>query len=114
MAETKKKRPPKFKVPRKGEKCSKVVKPKSAFHKGSFRWVSVGDRSSSLVMVGCPLATRSKTMARDAKKSTRWDPRSPVGRQCTFSGSGEKAGLTAHMVVQPRHSGSCRVGYTRD
>lgn len=116
MAE-KTKRPPKFRIPKKGEKCAKVVMSKGDFHKGSFRWAAVPDRGKgrAVVMIGCPTTARTKNMPRKIRYATRWDPSAPIGNQCTFASSGKKAGLKAHMVVQPRSSGgSCRTGYSRE
>lgn len=115
MAE-KTKRAPKFNIPKKGDKCSKVVRTKGDFHKGSFRWVPVANKGSgrAVVMVGCPIKSRTKAMPRTERRATHWDPKAPIGHQCTFVSTGQKAGLVAHMVVQPRSGGSCRTGYSRE
>lgn len=109
------KKAPRFAIPKKGDKCVKTIRPKGAFHKNSFRWTAEANRGKgrAVVMVGCPLATRTKTMARGDKRQTRWDPSAPIGQQCKFV-SGGKAGLVAHQVVQPRSGGSCRAGYSRE
>ncbi len=116
MAEQKKKRAPKFHVPKKGEKCVKSLKPKGSFHKNSFRLVATPDRGKgkAFVMVGCPLMARSRNMPRSESRATRWNPAAPIGEQCVFAYSGKKAGLKAHIVTQPRSGGSCRTGYSRE
>jgi hypothetical protein len=123
MAETQKKKRT-FAIPKKGEKCEKFLRPESSFHKKSFRWVETPDRGKgkAFVMVGCPKSARPKSGATrgigkrrtDARRETRWDPKAPLGKQCTYYRSGQKAGLLAHAVVQRRSSGgSCRTGYDK-
>lgn len=115
MAETPKKKRT-FAVPKKGEKCEKILRPKGFFHEKSFRWVEMPDRGKgkAFVLVGCPRGARTRDMPRGTRRETRWDPRAPTGQQCTFSSSGQKAGLLAHAVVQRRDGGSCRTGYSRE
>ena len=109
-----KKRPSKFQIPAKGNRCARVEKPKENFHKDSFRWVRTPDKvkGAAFIMVGCPKKTRTKTMARKASKATVWNPRAPLGKQCQFR-EGGKAGLTAHMVIQAAKRGACRAGYSK-
>jgi len=124
MAETQKKRQPAFRIPKKGEKCEKILRPKEDFHKRSFRWKEEPDRGkgASFVLVGCPLATRPasggtkagpKGKRTDLRRQTSWDPSAPLGMQCTYVRGGGKAGLLAHAVVQRRRGGSCRTGYDK-
>lgn len=105
----------KFAIPPKGEKCEKFLRPEGAFHKKSFRWVETPDRGKgkAFVMVACPKGARTRNMPRGQRRETRWDPKAPLGEQCTFVSSGKKAGLTAHAVVQRRSGGSCRTGYSK-
>lgn len=122
MAETQKKKTRSFAIPKKGEKCEKFLRPQNAFHKKSFRWKEEPDKGKgkAFVLVGCPLSTRPKKggtkvgrKRTDPKRQTRWDPKAPLGMQCTFERSGEKAGLLAHAVVQRRVGGACRTGYEK-
>lgn len=114
MAAEKKKRTPKFHVPKKGDKCTKIIRAKADFHESSFRWVSTPDRGKgrATVLVGCPRWARTKSMPRNAKRATKWQQNAPLGSQCVFVSDGKKAGLVGHTVTQSRSAnGGCRTGY---
>lgn len=110
----KKKKAPKFHFPPAGKRCTKVVKPKAAFHAASFRNVKT---SGSMLMVGCPKMVKGRGMAKAF--STVWltTPSAIKTRtQCRFKAGpkkGERAGMRPHMMVKPAKSGRCAVGYKR-
>lgn len=93
-----------FKIPAAGRKCEKVVAPKSAFHKRSFRWVKSG---KGRVLVGCPKKSSGGLV-------TAWKESARKGSQCRLKSSGKRAGLKAHAVVTSRaKAGTCRLGTRR-
>lgn len=94
----------KFSLPK--QKCEKIVKPTSAFHKASFRWVK---RGSVFLLIGCP-----KTLDRGGRRiATKWSKNAPAGTQCRVRSSGAPAGTRVHAIVKRASGGRCGRGSHR-